>query len=45
MAKRISATTTNVPASHALFLTQAVAVAVAVADVIMTAARNAAGAR
>ncbi|GAA0458915.1 alpha/beta hydrolase [Paractinoplanes deccanensis] len=41
MAKRIGAEVTTVPASHALFLTQPVAVA----DVIVTAARNAAAAR
>ena len=41
MAKRIGAEITNVPASHALFLTQAGVVS----DVIATAAQNAAGAR
>ncbi|WP_127504695.1 alpha/beta fold hydrolase [Actinoplanes solisilvae] len=41
MAKRIGAEITNVPASHALFLTQAGAVA----DVIETAAQNARSAR
>jgi pimeloyl-ACP methyl ester carboxylesterase len=40
MAKRIGATVTDVPGSHALFMTQAAVVA----DVIVTAARNA-GAR
>jgi pimeloyl-ACP methyl ester carboxylesterase len=39
MAERIGATITNVPASHALYLTQAGVVS----DVIATAARNAAG--
>lgn len=39
MAKRIGAETTNVPASHALFMTQPGVVA----DVIVTAAQNAAG--
>ena len=41
MAKRIGAEITNVPASHALFLTQPGVVS----DVIATAAQNAAGAR
>ncbi|WP_229068529.1 alpha/beta fold hydrolase [Actinoplanes sp. DH11] len=39
MAKRIGATVTDVPGSHALFITQADVVA----DVIVTAAQNAAG--
>jgi pimeloyl-ACP methyl ester carboxylesterase len=39
MAKRIGATITNVPASHALYLTQSGVVS----DVIVTAAQNAAG--
>jgi pimeloyl-ACP methyl ester carboxylesterase len=41
MAKRIGATITNVPASHALYLTQPGAVS----DVIVTAAQNAGSAR
>jgi hypothetical protein len=39
MAKRIGAKITNVPASHALFMTQSGAVS----DVIVTAAQDAAG--
>ncbi|MCM4077977.1 alpha/beta fold hydrolase [Paractinoplanes hotanensis] len=41
MAERIGAPVTNIPAGHALFLTQSGAVS----DVIVTAAQNAAGAR